>query len=128
MALADAKLEAEVGAQAWRIQAMVDRDMAGLDLVLADDMRYCHASGRIDSKASFKELVADPTKHYISCEYADTVVRDLGGRAASVGGRANFCVLQPNGQALSYWVTFLDVYERLTGWQMVDWHASRLAD
>jgi hypothetical protein len=41
-----------------RVAAMVNRDLATLDKILADDLTYTHSGGRTDTKASFVALIA----------------------------------------------------------------------
>ena len=112
-----------------RVAAMVGRDLAFLDAILADDLTYTHSGGRTDTKASFIELIGDPAHSYLGVDYSGEEVRPCGGDAAVVRGRAQIRLLGAGGEQISYPVLFLDVYARRDGrWQMVAWQATRIPD
>ena len=112
--------------EARRIAAMVGRDLDTLRQILADDLSYTHSGGRVDTKASFLELIAGPESTYLGVDYSDEEVIACGTDAAIVRGRAQIRLEHDNGERLSYPVWFLDAYARRDGrWQMVAWQATR---
>ena len=112
-----------------RIAAMVERDLATLESVLADDLLYTHSSGRSDSKESFLKLIADPSSTYLGVDYSNEEVRPCGNEARVVRGRAQIRLLRATGENLSYPVLFQDVYALRDGrWQMVAWQATRIPE
>jgi hypothetical protein len=108
-----------------RITAMVKKDIAALDALLADDLSYTHSGGTTDTKASFITLIKDRGR-YLGVDYSNTqVIPFPGGTTVAVRGRAQ---IRLDGVA-SYPVLFLDVWAlRDGGWKMVAWQATRVSD
>jgi hypothetical protein len=112
-----------------RVSAMVDRDLAFLESILADDLTYTHSGGRTDTKASFIKLIAEPTHSYLGVDYSQEEVVPCGPDAACVRGRAQIRLLRAGGEKVSYPVLFLVVYTQREGrWQMVAWQATRIPE
>ena len=108
--------------EAKRIAAMVAKDLAGLDTLLADDLSYTHSAGNTDTKASFITLIKDRGR-YLGVDYSNTQVIPWGNDAVLVRGRAEIRLQN----TASYPVAFLDVWARRNGrWQMVAWQATRI--
>jgi hypothetical protein len=124
---ADASLQQKILAlEARRVAAMVNKDMAALDAILADDLTYTHSGGRTDTKATFMALIKGPDNRYLGVDYSNTEVITTGN-AVIVRGVAQIRLGEgPRGPATSYPVLFLDVYALRNGvWQMVAWQATR---
>jgi hypothetical protein len=112
-----------------RVAAMVNRDLAALDRMLAEDLTYTHSGGRTDTKASFLALIADTQSGYLGVDYSGEEVRACGAEGAIVRGIAQIRLIRAGGEQVSYPVLFLDVYARRDGrWQMVAWQATRAAE
>jgi uncharacterized protein DUF4440 len=127
---ADTSLEQKILAlEAKRIAAMVSKDIATLDAILADDLSYTHSAGRTDTKASFLALIKSPESRYLGVDYSNTAVIP-SGNTMIVRGRAQIRLGGgPSGPDLSYPVLFLDVYALRNGvWQMVAWQATRVTE
>lgn len=106
-----------------RIAAMVSKDIATLDTLLAEDLSYTHSGGTIDSKASFLRLIKEKGR-YLGVDYSNTEVIPWGGNAVVVRGRAQIRL-----QGTSYPVLFTDVWALREGaWKMVAWHATRIPE
>ena len=111
--------------EATRIAAMVNRDLATLGPILAEDLSYSHSSGRTDTKASFIELVR--SGHYLGVDFPEQDVVSWENTAI-VRGRAQMRV-HHGGSDLNYPIRFLDVYARRNGvWQLVAWQATRIPE
>jgi hypothetical protein len=112
--------------EAKRIAAMVNRDVATLGELLADDLSYTHSGGLTETKAQFIALVRDsePKHNYLGVDFASAdVVPMPGGTAAMVRGRATIRLKD----IAPYAVLFLDVWALRNGaWQMVAWQATRV--
>jgi hypothetical protein len=109
--------------EARRIDAMVKKDIATLDALLADDLTYTHSGGTTDTKASFITLIKERGR-YQGVDYSDTqVIPFAGGTSVAVRGRAQ---IRLDGVA-GYPVLFLDVWALRDGaWKMVAWQATRV--
>lgn len=120
----DKALEGRIlGLEAKRIEAMVKKDVATLDALLADDLTYTHSGGTTDTKASFITLIKERGR-YQGVDYSNTqVIPFNGGTAVAVRGRAQ---IRLEGVA-GYPVLFLDVWALRDGaWKMVAWQATRV--
>jgi hypothetical protein len=126
----DIELQQEIlSLERKRVAAMVDRDLATLDSILADDLSYTHSGGRTDTKASFIKLIADPTHGYLGVDYSEEEVRPCGRDGALVRGRAQIRLVREGGEKISYPVLFLDVFaHRDNRWQLVAWQATRIPE
>ena len=109
--------------EARRIEAMVKKDIATLDALLADDLTYTHSGGTTDTKASFITLIKERGR-YQGVDYSNTqVIPFAGGTSVAVRGRAQ---IRLEGVA-GYPVLFLDVWALRDGaWKMVAWQATRI--
>jgi ketosteroid isomerase-like protein len=105
-----------------RIAAMVKKDVATLDALLADDMSYTHSGGTTDTKASFIKLIRERGR-YLGVDYSNTQVITSGANAVIVRGIAQ--IRLENTPA--YPVIFVDMWVLRDGaWKMVAWQATRV--
>jgi ketosteroid isomerase-like protein len=105
-----------------RIAAMVKKDIATLDALLADDMSYTHSGGTTDTKASFIKLIKERGR-YLGVDYSNTQIITSGANAVIVRGIAQ--IRLENTPA--YPVIFVDVWVLRDGaWKMVAWQATRV--
>jgi hypothetical protein len=112
--------------EAKRVAAMVSKDFATLEALLADDLSYTHSGGVTETKVQFLALIRDrePKHNYLDVDFANADVIPLpGGTAVMVRGRATIRLegIPP------YSVLFLDVWRLRDGrWQMAAWQATRV--
>jgi ketosteroid isomerase-like protein len=105
-----------------RIAAMVKKDIATLDALLADDMSYTHSGGTTDTKASFIKLIKERGR-YLGVDYSNEQVITSGANAVVVRGIAQ--IRLENTPA--YPVIFVDMWVLRDGaWKMVAWQATRV--
>jgi hypothetical protein len=125
---ADAALRQEIlDIESRRVKAMVQRDLAALDGILADDLTYTHSGGRIDDKASFLALIEDTESSYLGVDfYPGVEVIPCGDGAVLVRGKAQIRLERATGEKPSYPVWFVDVFSKRDGrGQLVAWQATR---
>lgn len=111
-----------------RTAALDHADVAALDRILADDVTYIHASGKVDTKQSYLDAIRSGTLHYISWQPKNLHVRVLGDGAAIIDGEYAVCVtdsrVQPTPFDISIFI--LTVYVRRNGkWQQIAWQSTR---
>ncbi len=108
-----------------RMQAMVAKDLATLESLLADDLVYTHSSARLDTKQSLIVGMTSGSTVYTAVEPSDVKAQDLGDSVV-LTGVAQIRVVA-NGTPNAFGVRFTDVYARRNGrWQMVTWQSTRL--
>jgi len=116
---------AVVNIEKERFAALVSKDYAYLDKVLADDLYYCHSNGLIDTKSSFVQSIKDGKLTYQEMVPEELKVR-IYGKTAVITGQCAAKVLS-NGQQLNTRFRFTDVYvKNKAGWQMVSWQSLRI--
>jgi ketosteroid isomerase-like protein len=108
-----------------RFAAMVKGDVAALDGLLADDLVYTHASGKVDSKASFLDDIKAGLLRYKVIRPEEPNLRVYGDTAVATGLAA--VEVNNHGQELNMKLRYTDVWVNRGGkWQMVAWQATRL--
>ena len=110
-----------------RMTAMAQKDIATLNELIADDLIYTHSSARLDTKQSLIGNMESGSTVYTSVVPSDVKAQDLGDSVVLTGS----CRISVNsgGNAMSFGVSFTDVYARRNGkWQMVTWQSTRTPD
>ena len=115
---ADGIREASAG---WR-EAAIKQDKVGLDRWLADDLRYAHSNGLLQSKAEYIAAVTKGPSHYESFHENDTQIA-IYGTAAVLTGLED---VKPH-KGESYRVRTMEVYVKNNGrWQMAAHQSARV--
>ena len=110
-----------------RMQAMVAKDVAEFEALLAEDLVYTHSSARLDTKQSLIANMKSGATVYSSVEPSDVKAQDLGDVVVLTGAARIRVASQ--GKELDFTVRFTDAYARRNGrWQMVVWQSTRLPD
>ena len=110
---------------ASRFDAMMRRDLRGLDTLLAPELTYIHSDGALESKAEFLATLKDNRLRYQAIETDDLTVR-LYREAGLVTGRSRMQV-KVGPEVLRFSIRFTALYRREgTGWVLAAWQATRL--
>ena len=110
-----------------RVAALDRSDVGALRKILADDLMYVHASGRVDTKASLLKAIRSGELHYFSWEPVRLKVRVLGNTAV-IDGEYAVHVKDSRVQKdpFSVNVFFLTVYAHRNGsWHQIAWQSTR---
>ncbi len=103
--------------------ALVHKDGAALDKLLANDLTYVHSAGQLQTKADLIESIVSGKSIIERMDYSDTAVR-FYGKTALVRGRVDLYHSSTNivhMNVLHVWINGPH------GWQMVARQATRLA-
>jgi ketosteroid isomerase-like protein len=106
-----------LAAQARKFAAKVARDLATLDELLADDLVYIHASGKVDDKPAFLKAVR--SRGYLGFARRQAEAR-LFGDVAVVTGLADIHV----HETLRFDAMFTDVWVKCGTWKNVAWQST----
>jgi len=110
-----------------RFEAMVRGDLTTLDALLADDLTYTHASGRLESKAPFLEAIASGRNQYESITAEEVRVRvydTVGILTGTAQIRATI-----RAQPMHHRLRFIEAYRKADGyWQLVAWQSTLLPE
>ncbi len=110
--------------EARRIGAMVKRDIATLDELLADELSYTHSGGYSDTKTSFISFIRD-RGNYLAVDFPERQVIPWGDSSVIVRGIAVISLVEK----APYQVFFIDVWAQREGaWKMVAWQATRVVE
>lgn len=108
--------------------AALDRsDLPALERIMADDVTYIHASGKVDTKSSYLAAIRSGQLHYISWRPRNLRVRVLGNTAI-INGEYAVRVTDSRVQAAPFDIDIfiLTVYTMRDGrWQQIAWQSTR---
>jgi hypothetical protein len=110
-----------------RTIALDHDDVTTLEKILADDLTYVHASGKVDTKASLLDAIRSGQVHYISWQAKTMHVRMIGDAAVLDGEylvRVTDHRVQPDPFDVNIFI--LAVYAKRSGhWQQIAWQSTR---
>ncbi|MBV8810069.1 MAG: nuclear transport factor 2 family protein [Acidobacteriaceae bacterium] len=110
-----------------RTEALDHSDMAALERIMADDITYVHASGKVDTKKSYLDAIRSGQLHYLSWQPKNLQVRMLGNGAV-ISGEYAVRVKDSRVQSSPFDINIfvLTVYARRDGqWQQIAWQSTR---
>lgn len=119
--------KAVLAAEAARTAALDHSDVSALERIMADDVTYIHASGKVDSKKSYLDAIRSGQLRYISWQPKNLQVR-LVGDGAVIDGEYAVRVLDSRVQPAPFDINIfiLTVYARRDGrWQQIAWQSTR---
>lgn len=120
-----------LAAEQARTTALERSDLATLERIMADDVTYIHASGKVDTKKSYLDAIRGGQLRYISWRPMNLHVRTLGtgaGSGAVITGEYAVKVTDSRVQSTPFDINILilTVYERRNGqWQQIAWQSTR---
>jgi ketosteroid isomerase-like protein len=110
-----------------RTTALEHSDLPALERIMADDITYIHASGKVDTKKSYLDAIRSGQLHYISWHPLSLHVRAMGNCAVIDGEyavRVTDSRVQPAPFDINIFI--LTIYQRRNGqWQQVAWQSTR---
>jgi ketosteroid isomerase-like protein len=108
--------------------AVVKKDYAVLDRVLADDLAYTHSDGRLDTKQALIGSLKSGKQTYDAAEHQSIEVRLVGKDVALVRARIRMTAAAGGKPAVPANFSALRVYQLKGGrWQMIGHQSARLA-
>jgi hypothetical protein len=124
---ADSTRDEVLAAEKARTNALDNDDLATLDRVLADDLTYVHASGKVDTKQTLLDGIRSGQVHYIAWTAKRLNVRSIGDAAVVDGEylvRVTDRRVKPDPFEVNIFI--LAVYARRDGhWQHIAWQSTR---
>ena len=109
-----------------RAAAMRSGDRARLEAIFANELRYCHSSGAVDTKASFIESLASGRTRYLALDYQERNFTFPAPGIALMTGRVN-AKIQNAGGTNDLLLSFLAVWHEENGhWRFLAWQSARL--
>jgi hypothetical protein len=110
-----------------RFAAMRSEDWAAFDAVLADELTYCHSSGRLETRAEHMANLRARKPRYVDVAPRERKLRIRGG-IGLIDGIAAIHV-DNDGKENKFTVRYLAVYEQSgAAWRMLAWQSTRLPE
>lgn len=114
-----------IALEARRNKLLVANDMAALGELLADDLTYVHASGKLDGKASLLASIGRDYA-YLESERGELTVRVFGDTAVMTGPAKFLLKLAAKPDPVTVPCNVTQVWVRQNGsWRMAAYHGSR---
>jgi Domain of unknown function (DUF4440) len=108
-----------------RYRAMVDVDVAALQEILGDELRFTHANGSVDTKYVLIASLESGRLDYVSARSRDPAVR-VYGDAAVVVGTGVLEVRVSSGPIMKLKNLFTAVYAKRDGaWRLVAYQSTK---
>jgi ketosteroid isomerase-like protein len=112
-------------ADAKRIAALVQGDVAALSPLLAEDLTYTHTNGLVENREQFLAAVSSGKIDYEVVEPSDVQVR-VYGNTAVMTGRADMKI-KAQGNPMAFGIRFTSVWVKGEGgWILAAWQSTRL--
>jgi hypothetical protein len=109
-----------------RVGATIAADRARLTDILADNLRYAHSTGTVDTKNSLIDSITSGRTKYNSISYEDRSFEVPVPGIALMAGRALVKVSTPDGDIESI-LSFLAVWQEMNGkWRFRAWQSCKI--
>jgi hypothetical protein len=111
-----------------RVAALDTSNIPALERIMADDVTYVHASGKVDTKASYLAAIRSGQLRYVSWTPKGLHVRMTGPDGAVLNGEYAVRVRDSRVQPTPFdiFIFILSVYARREGrWQQIAWQSTR---
>lgn len=111
-----------------RVDTLVQGDLQGLEKFFASDLTYVHSSGALENRTEFLDKLRTGERKYVSMEHDPGVaVRSYGDVAILTGSTKVQVVVK--GQTQNLRLRFTEAWLRHgKQWQVVAWHATKIAE
>jgi len=119
-------MNVEVAAwSAARLQALKDGDEARLSALLADGLRYVHATGVAHDRAGYLSFVREKLR-FLDIRLESPSIKEFAEIAVITGLLVQRVVRTGESEpvTLSSWA--IEVWERNEGWRLIDFQSTRL--
>src|SRR5579871_2567226 len=104
-----------------RVAAVVDADKARLTAILSDDLRYCHSTGAVDTKASYIDSLVSKRTQYHSLDYVEQNFTFPSPGIALMTGKEHVKTTSATGE-MDAVLAFLSVWREEQGhWRFLAW-------
>jgi hypothetical protein len=109
-----------------RVGATIAADRARLTDIFADDLRYAHSTGTVDTKNSLINSITSGRTKYKAISYEDRSFEIPVPGIALMSGRALVKVSTPDGEIESV-LSFLAVWQEFNGkWRFRAWQSCKI--
>jgi hypothetical protein len=108
-----------------RFQALEDGDEARLSALLADDLRYVHATGVAHDRAAYLAFVREKLR-FLDIRLESPEIKEFAEIAVITGLLVQRVVRAGEAQPVTLTSWAIEVWERKEGWRLIDFQSTRL--
>ena len=110
---------------AARLKALMDRDIERLSTLVADELRYVHATGVANDRPAYLQFVRDKLK-FLDVRLESRMVKEFGEVAVITGLLVQRVIRAGESEpvTLSSWA--IEVWKHHDGWRLIDFQSTRL--
>ena len=110
---------------AARLRALVDGDIERLSALVADELRYVHATGVAHNRVAYLQFVRHKIK-FLDMHLESQVVKEYGEFAVITGLLVQRVVRVGESEAVTLSSWAIEVWKRRDGWRLIDFQSTRL--
>ena len=115
--------------QQQRFAAAMAQDTAALEPMLADELRYCHTTGAVDTKATLLDTVRTGRIRWLDMHPSGMEARVYGDVGIVAGEIRQTITVSGREDHVDLRIRTIDVYVKRDGrWQLTEFQASRMPD
>lgn len=109
-----------------RVAATLACDLKALGAIYSDELYYAHSSGKLDTKTSQLEGIANGTYKYTKFDYQDRTFSTIAPGVVMMKGRAIVGLTRLSGEKIVLDLNYLGVWRLEKGkWRFLAWQAAR---
>jgi hypothetical protein len=111
-----------------RVAATLAGDLKTLGAIYSDEMYYAHSSGKLDTKASQLEGIANGTYKYTRFDYQGRTFNAVAPDIVLMKGKATVGLTRLSGEKILLDLNYLGIWRLEQGkWKFLAWQAARNA-
>jgi uncharacterized protein DUF4440 len=111
-----------------RVDTLCKGDLPGLEKFFASDLTYVHSNGLQETRTEFLDKLRTGERKYVSMEHDPGVAVRSYGDVAILTGSSKVQVIV-KGQTQNVHLRFTEAWQRHgKQWQVVAWHATKIAE
>ena len=113
--------------QLERFDAAISKDISRLERMVAEEVRYCHTTGAVDTKASYLETVRTGGIGWLEVSPIGMEARIYGDVGIIAGEVQQRITVAGRAEPIDMHIRTIDVYIKRGGrWQLTEFQASNV--
>ena len=113
--------------QKQRFNAAMEQDTAALESMLAEELRYCHTTGSVDTKSTLLETIRTGQIRWLEMNPIGMEARVYGNVGVVAGEIQQTITVNGRQEPIDLHIRTIDVYVKRDGrWQLTEFQASRM--
>jgi len=113
--------------QQQRFAAAISQDVSALEQMVAEEVRYCHTTGAVDTKTSYLEMVRTGSIDWLEINPSGMEARICGDVGIIAGEVRQKITVGGRAEPIDMYIRTIDVYVKRDGrWQLTEFQASNI--